>query len=321
MRSILVQNPGPNSQLSLVEQDMPVCHNEQILIKVKATAVNRADIMQRMGLYPPPHGETNTPGLEVAGEVIAVGKNVHRFKIGDRVYGLVGSGGYSTHCLIHQNLAAPMPDDWDYLYAASIPEALITAHSTVFLLGKLQPEQTFLVHAAGSGIASFAIQMARTINAKVITTASIKTNMEKAIELGANEVINYKTEDFAKIVPDHSVDLILDFIGGDYFPKHIKLLKSKGTLIQIASLGGSEVKLDLAQLMRKRLLIEGFVLRSQTIEEKSHLWKSAQERWSAALFSKQVRPIIDSKFGIEMIEEAHQHLLGPHFGKIVVSVD
>jgi putative PIG3 family NAD(P)H quinone oxidoreductase len=322
MRSIEINNPGPESRLIISEQEIPVCGKEQLLVRVKATAINRADLMQRQGKYPSPPGESTIPGLEVAGEVVAIGKQVKGFKVGDRVYGLVGSGGYADYCCVHQKLAALIPASWDYCYAAAIPEALMTAHATVFLLGKLKKNENFLIHAAGSGISCFAIQMARHKDAQVFTTASTEDKIEKAKRLGATTIINYKIEDFAALIEEESIDLIVDFVGGSYFPKHLKLLKQKGRLVQIAGMQGHLVECDLVPIMRKRLRINGFVLRSQSIPEKAALWKSAQKQWSAPLLNKEIKPIIDSEFKFTDIEQAHAHMKSSgHFGKIVIRMD
>lgn len=303
----------------MLEQDKPACHDEQILVQVRATAVNRADLMQRQGKYPPPPGESPIPGLEIAGEVVALGKQVKKFNIGARVYGLVASGGYADYCCLHHDLAALIPPDWDFGYAAALPEALVSAHATVFSRGQLREGQTLLIHAAGSGISSLAIQMAKLQGAKVITTASTSEKMVKGIELGATRVINYKEEDFAALIGEQAIDLIVDFIGGSYFPKHINLLKSKGKLIQMACMSGHLVECDLAKLMRKRLEIIGFVLRSQSIAEKAVLWQSAQQQWAGALLSKALKPIIDSEFSFEELEQAHLRMRNSkHFGKIII---
>ncbi|MBA3536370.1 MAG: NAD(P)H-quinone oxidoreductase [Tatlockia sp.] len=322
MRAIAIENPGPESRLIISEQEIPVCGKEQLLVHVKATAINRADLMQRQGKYPSPPGESTIPGLEVAGEVVAIGEHVNAFKVGDRVYGLVGSGGYADYCCVHQKLAAPIPSNWDYGYAVAIPEALMTAHATVFLLGKLKKNENFLIHAAGSGISCFAIQMAKYKGARVVTTASSDEKIKKAKNLGATRVINYKTEDFAALVEEQSIDLIVDFVGGPYFPKHLKLLKQKGRLVQIAGMLGHQVECDLIPIMRKRLRINGFVLRPQSIPEKAALWKSAHKQWATPLLNKEIQPIIDSEFKFTDIEQAHAHMKSSaHFGKIVIRID
>lgn len=322
MRYVAIDNPGPESRLIIKEQEVPSYEKDQLLIRVKAAGINRADLMQRQGKYPPPPGESPIPGLEIAGEVVAFGSRVKNFKIGDRVYGLVGSGGYADYCCMHHSLAAPIPDGWHFDYAAAIPEALITAHATVFSIGQIKQAQTLLIHAAGSGISSFAIQMAKHIGARVITTASNQEKIDKAKQLGAETVINYKKDDFVELISKETINLIVDFIGGSYFPKHLELLKTKGKLVQISCMQGHKVECNLATLMKKRLQIIGFVLRSQSIPEKAALWKSAQEHWSTSLLNKHIMPVIDSVFDFSEIELAHAQMQSSaHFGKIVIRMD
>ncbi|HHF7344173.1 TPA: NAD(P)H-quinone oxidoreductase [Legionella feeleii] len=322
MRCVIIENPGPESRLLIKEEAKPICDKEQILIQVKATALNRADLLQRRGKYPPPPGESTIPGLEVAGEVVEVGSAVKKFKTGDRVYGLVAGGGYAEYCCVHQNLAAIIPQPWDFSYAAALPESLMTAHATIFLIGQLKQGQTLLIHAAGSGISSTAIQMARHLGAKVISTISSQEKMDKALHLGASTLINYNQEDFEAVLGPESVDVIVDFIGGSYFPKHLRLLKPQGKLIQISCMDGHKAECDLALLMRKRLEIHGFVLRSQSIYEKAMLWRAVQQQWPTALLNKHIVPVIDSEFKFEDIEAAHARMLNSaHFGKIIVRID
>ncbi|MFC3907791.1 NAD(P)H-quinone oxidoreductase [Legionella dresdenensis] len=321
MRAVYINNPGPDSELQFVEQPMPEISADEILIKVAATAVNRADLMQRAGKYPPPAGASAIPGLEVAGEVVKIGHLVTDFQTGDRVYGLVSGGGYAEYCPINQHLACKIPNDWSFVYAAAIPEALTTVHAAIFMLGNLQSGQNLLVHAAGSGISCMAIQMAVYCGAFVYTTASNQQKIAKAEALGAGKVINYKEDDFESIIGANQADLILDFIGGNYFGKHLTLLKPLGRLIQIACMQGHKVECDLALLMRKRLQINGFVLRSQSTAEKVQLWQSAHQRWFSALAEGKIKPVIDSVYSLEDVEEAHQRMKGSqHFGKIVVQV-
>lgn len=322
MRFVHIENPGIHSQLVIQNGPNPEYSHSQILVRVKTTSLNRADIMQRYGKYPPPAGESEILGLEVAGDVVAVGSQVTQFKPGDRIYGLVGSGAYAEFCPVEASLAHRIPENWDYTLAAALPETLTTVYATLFDLGTLQPGQTLLIHGAGSGISTLAIQMAKLTKATVITTAGNDNKIEKALKLGADQAINYHKQDFEDLIEDHSIDLIVDFIGSDYFNKHLHLLKPKSKLIQIACLKGSTVECNLALIMRKRLQIFGFVLRSQSIEEKAKLWKDAHKMWLDALIKKQLTPIIDSEFKLEQIEEAHQYMqAGLHFGKIVVHID
>lgn len=321
MRYVHIDTPGLHSRLVIKNGPLPKYNESQILVQIKNTALNQADLLQRHGKYPPPPGETDIPGLELSGDVIAVGSEVSKFKVGDKVYGLVGSGAYAEFCPVYASLASMIPKGWDYTLAAALPEALITVHATVFELGALQAGQTLLVHGAGSGISSLAIQMAKQIGAKVITTAGTHEKIEKALKLGADQVINYNTQDFEDLIEDYSVDLILDFIGGAYFDKHLHLLKPQSKLIQIACLNGSAVECNLSVIIRKRLQIIGFVLRSQSIMEKALLWKSAHQKWLNLLTKKQIKPIIDSEFKLEQIEEAQHYMQSSaHFGKIIIQV-
>lgn len=321
MRYVHIENPGAHSRLVIENCSMPKYSNSQIMVQVRATALNRADIMQRYGKYPPPAGESDILGLEIAGDVVEVGSHVTQFKPGDRVYGLVGSGAYAEFCPVEASLTQFIPDNWDYYLAAALPEALTTVFATLFDLGKLKSGQTLLIHGAGSGIGSLAIQMAKLINVNVITTVGTDDKIQKALQLGADQVINYRLHDFEDLIEDQSVDLIVDFIGGDYFNKHLHLLKSKSKLVQIACLKGSTVECNLALIMRKRLQIIGFVLRSQSIEEKAKLWQGAHNMWLESLQAKQLLPIIDSEFKLEQIEEAQQYMqTGAHFGKIVIHI-
>lgn len=319
MKSIEIINPGPNSKLALTDKPIPSYTTSQLLVHVKATALNHADLFQRLGVYPPPPGESETPGLEVAGEVVAVGHQVSSFKPGDRIYGLTGSGGHAEYCPVNASLAHLLPKDWDYTLAAGLPEALTTVYATLFDIGRIKPGQTLLIHGAGSGIASFAIQMAKLAGAKVLTTVGDSNKIKKAYQLGADLVIAHKEQAFDSLIEEQSVDLIIDYLGGDYFNKHLYLLKSKGKLIQIASLKGSHVTLNLGVIMRKRLQLIGFVLRSQTLAEKARLWKKAHQHGHQWIEHNELKPIIDSKFPLEKVNEAHERMrLSQHFGKIIM---
>jgi NADPH2:quinone reductase len=225
LRCITIINPGPDNRLEITEQNIPLCNPDEILVKVHAAALNRADLLQRQGKYPHPPGESDILGLELSGEVVTLGKNVQKFKLGERVYGLVAGGALAEYCLVNQYLAALIPDHWDYTYAAALPEALTTAHATIFILGELKTDDHLLIHAAGSGISSLAIQMASHIGATVFSTVSNQKKMDMAHALGASTVINYKTQDFATIIKSNSLDLIVDFIGKTYFTKHLECLK------------------------------------------------------------------------------------------------
>jgi putative PIG3 family NAD(P)H quinone oxidoreductase len=278
--------------------------------------------MQRDGKYPPPKGESEIPGLELSGDVIEVGAKVTAFKPGDRIYGLVGSGAYAQYCAVEASLAHLIPKNWDYRLAAALPESLVTNFATLFDIGKLKSNQTLLIHGAGSGITSLAIQMAKYTNSTVISTVGDSTKMAKAKSLGASHIINYNEQDFEDLIEEQSVDLIVDFIGADYFNRHLHLLKPKGQLIQIACLKGNRVDCNLTLIMRNRLSIIGFVLRSQSLTEKALLWKLAHQQWLEPLQKQVIKPIIDSEFAFADIELAHERMKsGKNFGKIVINID
>lgn len=321
MRCILIANPGRHNQLLLTQQHIPSCKKDEVLVKVKTAGVNRADLLQRQGKYPVPDEESKIPGLEVAGEVVAKGTEVTKLQIGDLIYGLVGGGGYAEYCCVNQHTAALIYPGWNFTTAVALPEALVTAHATLFLLGQLQPGQTILMHGAGSGISSIALQMAKIHGAHIISTVSSEKKMLQAQQFEPATLINYKQVDFEHALEPNSIDLIVDFIGGDYFPKHLRLLKPCGKLIQIACMKGYLVETNLVLVMQKRLQIHGFVLRAQSILEKIQLWQSMQRQWSMSLQNKQILPIIDAEYSLEEVGQAHQRLLNnEHFGKVVLVI-
>lgn len=319
MFCVEIVNPGLQSTLSLSETPIPEYSAKQLLVRVKSAALNRADLLQRQGKYPPPQGGSAIPGLEIAGDIVALGKAVSDFKIGDRIMALVNGGAYAEYCLVEPVLAAKIPDSWAYTFATAIPEALMTVHATLFEIGNLYQGQTLLVHGAGSGIGSLTIQMAKHAGAKVITTVGHPSKIPQAFALGAEQVIDYRKDDFRKLLATESIDRILDFIGGDYLNKHLELLKPLGKLIQIACMKGAKAECNLALLLKKRLQMTGFILRSQSLEEKSVLWESALRRWFPLFLNQEIAPIIDSEFGFRDVEKAHLRMqTGEHFGKIVI---
>ncbi|KTD78437.1 NAD(P)H-quinone oxidoreductase [Legionella waltersii] len=321
MRYILIKNPGEKAKLTICDGAEPKFNEYEVLVKVRATALNRADILQRFGKYPPPDGESEIPGLELSGDVLAVGSQVTRFKTGDRVYGLVGSGAYAEQCVVNEELLQHIPPNLDYETAAGIPEALTTVYATLYDLGQLKAGQSLLIHGAGSGIASLGIQMAKLSHAEVITTVGTSDKLITSQKLGADLVINHTKQDFFAEIGINKIDLIVDFIGGDYFSKHLQLLKPNGKLIQIACMKGHKVECNLLLLMQKRLQINGFVLRSQSLREKARLWRLAHVNWYQHLESGVLKPHIDSIFSFNQIALAQQKMIaGQHFGKIIVRI-
>ncbi|MBY0544645.1 MAG: NAD(P)H-quinone oxidoreductase [Gammaproteobacteria bacterium] len=240
MRAIVFDQPGSSKVLHFGNIETPKPALEQILVKVHATALNRADSLQRQGHYPPPPGDSSVLGLEIAGEVIALGEQVTEFAIGDRVFGLVGGGGYAAYCLLDAKMAMRMPTHWDYTYAAAIPEVFLTANETIFELGQLKQGERLLLHAAASGVGTTAIQMAKNIDVQVFATAGSDEKCERVLALGATASLNYKQQDFLPwimhLTNNEGVDVVEDFVGLDNFERNLAALKSEGRLLQVATM-------------------------------------------------------------------------------------
>lgn len=324
MKAVTLTQFGDSDVLSITEQDKPIPNSEEVLIKVHAAAMNRADLLQRQGRYPAPEGCSDILGLEVAGEVVACGDSVTHFKPGDRVFGLVGGGGYAEYCVIDYGLALKIPGEWGYAEAAAIIEAFVTANETIFELGNLSAGQRIMIHAGGSGVGTAGIQMAKLIGAKVWTTAGSEKKIQKAIELGAQEGINYKIKDFQQIILEQTqgngVDVVEDFIGAGYFEKNLSILKPGGILVQVGLMRGTRSEVDLRMLLDKYLQIKGFILRKRTLSEKRAMVKRFADRWMSALEKEQIKPIIDSIFPMNMVQDAHRYMeSNSNFGKVVLT--
>jgi putative PIG3 family NAD(P)H quinone oxidoreductase len=326
MQAIIFETPGDPDVLRLCEVPAPVPGPEQLLVRVRATALNRADTLQRRGQYPPPPGESDILGLELAGEVEAIGAAVHGFAPGDRVFGLVGGGGYAEKALIDYRMAMPIPPGWDFIRAAAVPEVFFTANETLFTLAGLQGGETVLIHAGASGVGTAGIQMARYVGARVLVTAGSAEKITRTIELGAEVGINYKEEDFAtrvqELTSNAGVDLIQDFIGAAYWQRNLQCLKAGGRLVLVGLMGGAEVKADLGLIMRKRLRIIGSVMRSQPLANKIAITQRFRERWLPLLASGTIRPIIDRTFPLAEAAAAHRYMEeNRNIGKIVLVVE
>lgn len=322
MQAVTQTHFGDPDVLEIGEVACPTPGPTQLLVKVHATALNRADLLQREGKYPPPPGETSILGLELAGEIVALGKTVTQFHIGQRVFGLVAGGSYAEYCLLESVLALEIPKDWSYEYAAAIPEAFLTAHGTLIELGAPTDASQLLIHAGGSGVGTTCIQMARILGATVYITASNPEKLAKAEKLGALG-INYKTQDFEAEIRTYTqnqgLDIIIDFIGAPYFAKNLALLKLGGRLIQVSRMGGALVDLDLNLLLKKRLQIKGFILRSRPLDEKADLMSRFEKQWMPPLRAHQITPIIDCIFPIQQVREAHRYMeASKNFGKVVL---
>lgn len=326
MRAVIFSQPGNASVLQIGEIDQPKPGPNQLLVKVHATALNRADISQRRGTYPPPPGHSEILGLEIAGVVAGIGENVKDYKIDDRVFGLVDGGGYAEYCLLDQAMAMVIPSNLDFIQAAAIPEVFLTAQTCLFQLGDLKKSESILIHAGGSGVGTAAIQMAKYIGAKVFITAGSEKKLQKCRELGADFAINYKTQDFfteiKKINNDKGVDVILDPVGADYFEKNIQLLNVEGRIIQIAKMSGDDAKFSIGRLIMKRLQIKGNSMRSRSLEEKRAITKIFKEKWLPLITEGKIKPIIDSTFPIKDVQKAHEYMeSNRNFGKVILSID
>lgn len=325
MQAIRITTPGGPEVLRLSTVPDPVPTAEQILVHVRATALNRADTMQRMGNYPPPPGESDVLGLELAGEVEAVGSAVADIKPGDRVCALVGSGGYAEKAVFDARMAVPIPPGWSFVQAAAVPEVFFTAQETMFTLGNLKAGETVLIHAAASGVGTAGMQMARETGARILVTAGSADKIQRCVELGATAGCNYKEQDFAdwikEVTNGQGVDLIEDFIGAGYWDKNLRSLKIGGRLVLVGLMGGVKVEANLQLIMAKRLQIFGSVLRARPLADKIDITQRFKQNWLPLLASGRIKPIVDRVFPLAQATDAHRYMEeNRNFGKIVLTV-
>jgi len=315
--------PHRHLQLQTIPRPVPSAH--QLLVKVHATALNRADLMQVKGFYNPPAGESEIVGLELAGEVVAWGDEVTGFSQGQRVFGLIGGGGYAEYAVIDAEMAMLMPDTWTYQHAAALPEVWFTAHETLFQLGRLQMDESVLIHAAGSGVGTAAVQMAKQRGARVFVTAGSDEKLAKLKALGADVGINYKTQSFAEVIKTETngqgVNLVQDFIGAAYLSDNIDSLAVDGRLVVVSLMGGSRVEMPLNKILLKRLQVMGSAMRSQPLAEKRAITQRFMKYWLPVLAAEQVNPVIDCSFPLADIEAAHTYMKeNKNFGKVIITV-
>jgi NADPH2:quinone reductase len=309
---------GPAEALRAVRIAHPTPGDGQILIAVKAAGVNRPDIVQRLGFYPPPPGASDTLGLEVAGEVVhAAG----RWKVGDRVCALLGGGGYAQLAACDARHALPIPDDVSFVEAGGLPETVFTVYVNVFEHGALKAGETIMIHGATSGIGVAAIQMAKAAGARVIATGRGSDKAAQALSLGADIAVDTSTEDFEAVAKaEGGVDVILDMVAGPYFPKNLEALKVGGRLVHIATLAGATVELPILKLMIKRLVVTGSTLRPRSADEKARVTAEVERVVWPWVASGQLKAIIDRTFPLEDAAAAHAHLEGGgHLGKVVLT--
>ena len=325
MTCIAIREPGAPDVLVASEQPLPSPGEAEILVKVIAAGVNRPDVMQRQGHYPPPKGATEIPGLEIAGEVVELGRGTKRWKQGDKVMALVVGGGYAEYCLAFEAHALPVPANLSMVEAAAIPETFFTVWHNVFERGKLAAGETLLVHGGSSGIGTTAIALAKAFGARVLTTAGTPEKCEACRKLGADLAIDYKTEDFVALTKQatqgRGADLILDMVGGDYVGRNYEAAAVEGRIVQIAFLASSRVTVDLMRLMLKRLTHTGSTLRARAVADKAAIARAVENNVLPLIASGRVKPLIDSTFPLAQAGAAHARMeSGQHIGKIVLTL-
>ncbi len=321
MTAIAVEGgKGAASALHPVQIATPQPGPGEVLIRVRAAGVNRPDLLQRLGFYPPPPGAPVTLGLEVAGEIAAVGEGAARWNVGDRVCALLGGGGYAEFATVDARQVLPIPEGLSWEQAACLPETVFTVFANVWEDGRLQPGETLMVHGATSGIGVTAILMAKAYGAKIIATGRGADKAAAARQLGADIAIDTKTQDFAEVAKANGgADVVLDMVGGDYTAKNLDALNVGGRSVQIATLGGMTASVDLLLIMRKRLVLTGSTLRARPAEEKGRLAAEIERLVWPWVVSGAVRPPIDKTFPLERAADAHAHLeAGEHIGKVVL---
>jgi putative PIG3 family NAD(P)H quinone oxidoreductase len=325
MTVIGISKPGGPEVLLPETRAVPVPGPGELLVKVEAAGVNRPDVAQRSGSYPPPPGASDLPGLEIAGEVVAVGDGATRHKRGDKVMSLVAGGGYAQYCIAQDGQAMKVPAAYSMTEAGATPETLMTVWHNVFERGGLQPGETLLVHGGSSGIGTMAIQLAVALGAKVITTVGAQDKADACVKLGAMRAINYKTEDFVAAVKEATggkgVEVILDMVGGDYIERNYEAAAFDGRIVQIAFLGGAKANVNFTKLMIKRLYHTGSTLRPRSNADKAAMVAAIEAKVMPLLDAGRIKPLIDGTFPLHQAADAHRRMeSSQHIGKIVLTV-
>ena len=323
MLAIGIEEPGGPEVLVPQTRPMPVPQRHEILVKVAAAGVNRPDVLQRKGGYPPPKGASDIPGLEISGEVVGLGEGVARYRLGDQICALVPGGGYAEYCTVHETTALPVPSGLSLTEAAGIPETFFTVWTNVFERGGLKPSETLLVHGGTSGIGTTAIMLAKAFASKVIVTAGSDEKCAASLKIGADRAINYRTEDFVvetlAFTDEAGANVILDMVGGSYIQKNYAAAARDGRIVQIAFQGGSKVEVDFGPLMMKRLTHTGSTLRPRSVEEKASIAQALESKVWPLLVKGQCKPIIHATFPLRDAAGAHRMLeSGAHTGKIIL---
>ena len=323
MTVIGISKPGGPEVLVPETRAVPVPGPGEILVKVAAAGVNRPDVAQRSGVYPPPPGASDLPGLEIAGEVVAVGSDARRHKIGDKVMSLVAGGGYAQYCIAQDAQAIAVPANLSIREAGATPETLMTVWHNVFERGGLKAGETLLIHGGSSGIGTMAIQLAKAFGAKVIVTVGSQDKADACIKLGADHAINYKTQDFVAEVKTatggRGCEVILDMVGGDYVERNYDAAAVDGRIVQIALLGGAKATITVGKLMVKRLIHTGSTLRPRSNADKAAMVAAIEAKVMPLMREGRVKPLMDSSFPLEKAADAHRRMeTSEHIGKIVL---
>ncbi len=323
MTVIEAKAAGGPEVLIPAKRPVPAPGPGEVLIEVAAAGINRPDVFQRQGLYPPPKGASDVLGMEVAGKIVAVGPGTLRFKAGDLVCALVGGGGYAEFAVAPEATTLPVPQGLTLVEAAALPEAVFTVWHNLFERAGLQPGEWLLVHGGTSGIGTTAIQIGHALGAKVMVTVGSEEKARAAEALGAVRAVNYREQDFVEAVREetggHGADVILDMVGGDYIERDLKAAALEGRIVQIAFLKGSKVEIDLMRLMLRRLTLTGSTLRIQSTEAKARMARSIEERIWPLIAEGKLKPVIDSTFKLDEAADAHRRIDDPdHIGKIVL---
>ena len=319
MRAVVVREPGGPEVLAVGEVDDAVAGPGEVLVRVAATAVNRADVLQRQGFYPPPPGASEILGLECSGRVEALGEGVSDWSVGDEVCCLLAGGGYAELVAVPAGQVMPLPPGVDLVEAAGLPEVACTVWSNLFMVAGLQPRERLLVHGGAGGIGTFAIQLAKARGVEVAVTAGSAERLERCRELGADLLVNYRDEDFVEALGERGADVILDVMGAAYLDRNVRALATGGRLVVIGMQGGSKGELDLGRLLGKRAAVHATALRSRPVEEKAAICREVVAHVWPLVASGAVRPVVHATLPLERADEAHRGMDEDHVGKLVLT--
>jgi putative PIG3 family NAD(P)H quinone oxidoreductase len=322
---VVVEEPGDAGQLQIVDRPVPAPAAREVLVAVRATSVNRADIMQRQGRYPPPEGASDILGLEVTGEVVETGADVTEWRIGDRICTLLGGGGYAEYAVVPASTALALPPDMPWTDAGGLAEVFCTAYDNLLTRARLSADETVLIHGIASGVGTAATQLAVRAGARVLGTASTRRKLDAALNLGADAGINYAEEDFVDLVREltagRGVDVILDVVGGPYLHRNLEALAIEGRLVVVGLQGGARAELSLGQVLSRRLTVLGSTMRARTVEQKAAVASRMRAEVMPGFADGSLRVVVDSVFDLADVAAAHRALeAGDHIGKIVLTI-